>query len=349
MQHLQKMKLLLVDDNATNIELMEQLLAESGYTSVLSTKDPTGVAHLCEAWQPDLVLLDLHMPVVSGFDVMAEIRHLMDEPESLPVLVLTADSTPEARHRALALGARDFVTKPIDSRELLLRTNNVLQTRFLQLQLQEHNASLEAAVRQRTHDLEQARLQSLTLLAAVGEFHDDETYEHTQRVGRLAARVASSLCLPAAIVEDIRLAAPLHDIGKIGVTRQILRKPAPLSEEERSTMKRHTVVGAQILAMGKAPLFDVAATIARSHHERWNGEGYPDRLAGDQIPLAGRITAVADVFDALTHTRPYKPAWDVDRALEFIRSEAGQHFDPKVAEAFLAIQAADRSPITTES
>jgi putative two-component system response regulator len=333
----ESMKVLVVDDNAANVALMEQLLGEGGYRNVLSTQDSEGAADLCRAWQPDLVLLDLHMPRVDGYEVMDQIQDLMEEPESLPVVVLTADVTSEARRRALAMGARDFVTKPIDGRELLLRTRNMLHTRQLQLELQMHNASLEASVRQRTLDLEAARLESLTVLAAVGEFHDDDTYRHTQRVGSLAASLGRQLDMSETACADLRSAAPLHDLGKVGVPREILRKPGPLSDTEREVMMRHPAIGAQILASASSPVLRLAAVIAHSHHERWDGSGYPDGLSGSDIPLAGRITAVADVFDALTHDRPYKSAWEIAAAIDLVADESGQQFDPEVAAAFAAL------------
>jgi putative two-component system response regulator len=343
------MKVLIVDDNAANLDLIEQLLHGDGYVSVLSTREPEGVADICTAWQPDLVLLDLHMPGLDGFGVMAQIRALMEGPENLPVVVLTADATPEARHQALAMGARDFVTKPIDGRELLLRTRNVLHTRELQLQLQLHNASLEESVRQRTLDLETARLESLTLLAAVGEFHDDDTYRHTQRVGSLAASLGRALGRTETECADIRAAAPLHDLGKVGVPREILRKPGPLDEAEREVMMRHAAIGAQILAPSTSPVLRLASVIARSHHERWNGTGYPDGLGGTEIPMAARITAVADVFDALTHDRPYKAAWEIAVAVELIAEESGGQFDPDVASAFAALDPVVQLAVVLES
>jgi len=334
------MRLLVVDDNPSNVELMEQLLGQAGYTRVLSTTDPSGVAHLCEAWKPDLVLLDLHMPPLTGFEVMTEIQDLMEEPENLPVLVLTADGTIEARHRALAMGARDFITKPLDAGELLLRTHNLLHMRYLQLRFQQQNASLDQAVSDRTRELDEARIESLTLLAAVGEFHDDDTHLHTQRLGFSAARIAQALGLTSMLVANIRSAAPLHDIGKIAVPRQILRKPGALTDEERELMMRHAEIGAQILSSAVSPVLRLAAEIARSHHENWDGSGYPDGLSGEQIPLAGRITAVADVFDALTHSRPYKVAWELDKAVELIGSEIGHKFDARVVSAFTTLNPA---------
>jgi putative two-component system response regulator len=333
------MRVLIIDDNAANVDLVKQVLERAGYTDILTSGDPEGAAHLVVASRPDVILLDLHMPKVSGYEVMSEIRQLMQEPENLPVLVLTADATPEARHRALSMGARDFISKPIDHSELLLRTHNVLQTRSLQLELQDQNASLDRTVRERTLEVETSRLESLTILAAVGEYHDDETHEHTQRVGRSAASIAQALALPAGFVSDLRDAAPLHDIGKLGVSREILRKPGPLTDEERKTMMRHAEIGAQILASAQSPALQLAAEIARTHHEHWDGAGYPAGMAGEEIPLAGRITAVADVFDALTHRRPYKPAWELKRALALLNEEAGRHFDPRVVEAFRSLDA----------
>jgi putative two-component system response regulator len=335
------MRVLVVDDNDANVELIEGLLDQAGYRTVLSTSHPERVLGLCKAWKPDLLLLDLHMPRLSGFDVMSAIRALMEEPENLPVLVLTADVTLEVRHRALAMGARDFLTKPLDGRELLLRTHNVLQTRYLQLQLQQQNVLLDRTVNERTRELDDARLESLSVLAAVGEFHDDDTHEHTQRVGVIAACIAQALELPDALVADIRAAAPLHDIGKIAVSRRILRKPGALTDEERRIMMRHAEVGAQILSAAVSPVLGLAREIALSHHENWDGSGYPAGRSRERIPLAGRITAVADVFDALTHDRPYKAAWGLDRALELITDESGHKFDARVVDAFRALEQAN--------
>jgi len=332
-----EMRLLIVDDNATNVALLEQLLERAGYLHTNSTESPTEVPELCASWRPDLLLLDLHMPGQSGYEVMDSIREQMAEPESLPVLVLTADLGLDARRRALAMGARDFISKPIDHAEFLLRVHNVLQTRHLQKQLQHQNAILDEAVRKRTAELEQARLETLTALAYVAEFHDYNTHDHTKRVGRLAAMIATALGCPESFVSHIRDAAPLHDIGKIAISRHILLKPGKLSSGERLNMMRHVEVGEQILSEARSPTLVLAREIAASHHERWDGQGYLAGLAGEDIPLGGRITALADVFDALTHERPYKEAWDLDRALAEIISQAGAQFDPRLVSTFEAL------------
>jgi putative two-component system response regulator len=337
MSRLTDMRLLIVDDNAANVALLEQLLERAGYVNVRSTQDPRSVRALCTSFRPDLLLLDLHMPGQSGYEVMEEIGELMREPESLPVLVLTAEVGVEARHRALEVGARDFISKPIDHRELLLRVGNVLQTRHLQKELQQQNTVLDEQVRERTFELEQARLETLSALALVAEFHDYNTHEHTQRVGRLAALIADALDCPQGFVSTIRDAAPLHDIGKIAISRHILLKPGKLSQGERLNMMRHVEVGQQILSGAQSPTLVLAREIAGTHHERWDGDGYLAGLAGEDIPLSGRITAIADVFDALTHERPYKEAWELDRALAEIDGQAGAQFDPVAVAAFATI------------
>jgi putative two-component system response regulator len=331
------MRLLIVDDNRPNVTLLEQMLSRAGYRELLSTREPEQVDSLCREWKPDLVLLDLHMPGRSGYEVLEAISDLTAEPHSLPVLVLTADITREARHRALIMGARDFINKPIDQTELLLRVGNLLRARQLQLTLEDRNLFLDEAVRARTFELEQARLESLAVLATMAEYHDYSTFSHTQRVGRTAAMIAQALDLPEPYVATLRDAAPLHDVGKIGVSDLVLQKPGRLKLAERREMMEHVEIGARILEPARSPVLRAAAEIARSHHERWDGQGYLLGLKGGDIPLSGRITAVADVFDALTHVRPYKSAWSIERARDEIKRQAGSQFDARVVSAFLQI------------
>jgi putative two-component system response regulator len=337
------MRVLIVDDNPADVAKVEQVLAEAGYTDVISTLDPTAVPAICLTGKPDLVLLDLHMPGRSGFDVMTEIRELLEPPQRLPVLVITADASREARHRALSLGARDFITKPIDPTELRLRVRNLLLYRQLRHQLENRNLLLDEAVRIRTIQLEQARVDSLVILATMAEYHDYETANHTHRVGETAGLIARSLGLPDEFVSTIQDAAQLHDVGKVGVSDLVLLKPGRLTPDERSTMMRHVKIGAEILGQADSPVLRTAAEIARTHHERWDGEGYLAGLSGDEIPLSGRITAVADVFDALTHERPYKSAWEPERAIAEISGQAGRQFDPRVVAAFTALEPSERA------
>src|SRR5205085_1204241 len=251
-----------------------------------------------------------------------------------PVIVLSADITHDSKRLALEAGAIDFVSKPFVRGEVLLRVRNLLHTRQLQLQLARRRDELEDMVRERTEDLEAARREVLDRLARAAEHRDDDTHEHAMRIGSISEALARELHLDLTTVEDIRRAAPLHDIGKIAVPDRILSKPGKLDTAELREMRRHPDIGAMILSGGRASVLRMAEEIARTHHERWDGNGYPFGLSGDQIPLAGRVVAVADVFDALTHRRPYKDPWPVDRSAEEIRAQRGRHFDPDVVDAF---------------
>jgi putative two-component system response regulator len=331
-------RILIIDDQASNLSLLEDVLHQAGFPHLLTETDSSkAVAHLL-AFQPDLVMLDLLMPNLDGFMVMEMLRPYIPATAFLPIVVLTADITRAAKRRALANGARDFLTKPIDTVEVILRIQNLLETRFLHLALERHNQRLQEEVRARTIELEESRIEMLQRLARAVEYRDDETGEHTHRVGETAVRIARYLGLSEADIELLRLAAPLHDLGKIGISDMVLRKNGPLSNEEYQRMRTHTNIGGELLANGHSRLIQMAEQIALTHHERWDGTGYPLGLRGDQIPLVGRIVAVADVFDALTHYRPYKHAWTVPDAINEIRDQAGKQFDPQVVEAFLQIE-----------
>jgi putative two-component system response regulator len=258
------------------------------------------------------------------------------------VIVLTGDTTRETRRRALAAGARDFITKPFDSEEVCLRVANHLAMRHIELKLKSHGDELERRVQERTGELEQARLEVVDRLAMAAEFRDDDTHQHAQRIGNTAALLAAALDPPN--VELMRRAAPLHDIGKIAIPDAILLKPGRLTDAEFVAIKSHTVIGGKILSGGKSQLLRKAEEIALAHHERWDGRGYPAGLAAEQIPPSGRLVAVADVFDALTHERPYKQAWSVERAVEEISQRAGYDFDPAVVAVF---QTLDHVQLTT--
>jgi putative two-component system response regulator len=333
--------ILIVDDQRPNVRLLERILEQAGYTTTRGTTDPREVVELFDEFQPDLVLLDLHMHHMDGYAVMEALKTRIPVSAYFPILVVTADITPEAKRRALSAGARDFLSKPFDTTEVLLRIKNLLETRFLHLQLQNQNQALEAKVRERTRELEQTQIEILQRLAHAAEFRDDDTGQHTQRVGQLAARLAQDLGLPEQQVELIRLAAPLHDLGKIGIPDQLLLKPGRFTPNEYEQMKLHTAIGARILSGGRYALLRVAEEIAYTHHERWDGSGYPLGLAGDAIPLIGRIVAVADTFDALTHARPYKAAWSIAEALAEIARQSGEKFDPCVVAALVHLYEQD--------
>lgn len=330
-------RILVVDDTEANLLLLEAILEDLGYTEVVTMSDPHRAVATCTAYDPDLLLLDLHMPGMSGLDVIAAVRERKSE-TYLPILMLTADISSEAKVRALSTGANDFLTKPFDRTEVELRIRNLLQIRHLHISLQNQNAQLELKVAKRTEQLNAIKIELLERLAMAAEFRDDQTGQHTQRVGRTCALIAAALSLPPQEIEFIRRAAPLHDVGKIGIPDAILLKAGPLSPAERELMKRHTSIGARLLSESNSETLRLAEQIAATHHERWDGTGYGTKLTGDAIPLPGRILAVADVFDALTHERPYKAAWSIEDSVEEIREQRGRQFDPAVVDAFLDIQ-----------
>jgi response regulator RpfG family c-di-GMP phosphodiesterase len=326
-------RILIVDDDPRIVGLLETLLADAGYSDVISTTCSREVLASWAGWRPDAVLLDVHMPEPDGLAILRELkRHEHGEVDAVPVIMLTGDETGHTRRAALALGATDFVTKPFDATEVRLRLRNALTIR-------NHHLQLEQRVRLRTGELEVARLELLHRLALTAEFRDDETHQHTQRVGRTADFLAEILSPDDADV--IRLAAPLHDIGKVGIPDAILLKPGKLTAAEFERMKQHTHIGKLILQESASPVLRAAEQIAFSHHERWDGRGYPLGQAREEIPLSGRITAVADVFDALTHERPYKPAAPLERAVDEILVSAGTQFDPRVVEAFAGLAHAE--------
>lgn len=328
-------RILIVDDQDANIKLLRGILKRVGANSNLrSTTDPLKVVPYFAEFEPDLIILDLHMPGMDGFAVMEELRPLIPAGTYFPILVITADVTPEAKQRALLGGAKDFLTKPFDATEVVLRIRNLLETRNLHLALQDQNHVLEARVRARTRDLEEAQIEILQRLAAAAEYRDDLTGKHTQRVGEGSGRLARALGLPNDESELIRLAAPLHDVGKIGIPDHILLKPGGLTPEEFEVMKTHTTIGARILSGSKFPLLKLAEEIALTHHEHWDGTGYPSRLKGDTIPLVGRIVSVADAYDAFTSDRPYRKALAPEEAWEILWDGAGTQWDETVLEAF---------------
>lgn len=330
-------RILIVDDEEANISLMRRILRRAGFTNLQSTTDARAVPALVEQVCPDLVLMDLWMPYLNGFEILEQLRPRLEEATYLPILVVSADITAEAKTRALSQGAKDFLHKPFDLVEVLLRIRNLLETRHLYLELQRQNEVLEERVKERTRELEEAQIEVIDRLARAAEYRDHTTGQHTRRVGELSALLASILGLPQEDVELIRKAAPLHDVGKISLSDAILLKPGRLSPAEIELNRSHTTLGAELLSGGHFPLLKMAEEIALTHHERWDGQGYPCGLAGEEIPLSGRIVAVADVFDALVHERPYKRAWTAQEAVTEIAEQSGKQFDPMVVRALLSL------------
>jgi putative two-component system response regulator len=334
---LQESRILIIDDESANIGLLRRVLERAGFTNLQSTMDAREVPALVKASAPDLILLDLWMPHMNGFEVLEQLRPEIGDTTYLPILVVSADITAEAKTRALSRGAKDFLNKPFDLVEVMLRIRNLLETRHLYLELQRQNEVLEARVRERTRELEEAQIEVIDRLARAAEYRDHTTGQHTRRVGELSALLATMLQLPCEEVELIRRAAPLHDVGKISLSDAILLKPGRLSPAEIELNRSHTTLGADLLSGGHFPLLQMAEEIALTHHERWDGAGYPRGLVGTEIPLSGRIVAVADVFDALVHERPYKRAWTAEEAVTEIAEQSGKQFDPDVVRALISL------------
>jgi putative two-component system response regulator len=334
----QTARILIVDDEPSNVLLLEDLLEDWGYSQVKSTTDPYQALPLYQEFLPHIILLDLMMPGLDGFAVMQQLQGAVeDQPTGQigpTVVVLTADVTPQTRRKALASGAHDFLTKPFDAIELSLRLSHLLEINFLHNQLRDQNQLLEERVAQRTQQLKESEHETVVCLSVAGEYRDDDIGRHTHRVAATAAVLARHSGLLNGRVDTIQQAALLHDVGKIGIPDNILLKPGRLTSEEFNIIKTHSQIGYKILSGHHTPLLQLAASIALSHHERWDGTGYPQGLSGDNIPVEGRIVAIADVFDALTHERPYKEAWPIDKAVAEIQAQAGRQFDPDLVQVF---------------
>jgi putative two-component system response regulator len=329
-------RILIVDDEPANLKLLDKMLRAEGYRNLVLIQDPRQVMESYRAGPVDLILLDINMPHLDGFAVLAQLQAL-DDPLLPPVIILTAQHGRDVLLRALNGGARDFIGKPFDRLELLARVRNLLDVHLAQRLLHAQKDVLEAEVRARTHELHRTRLQVVQRLGRAAEYRDNETGYHIMRVSHVAALLAGAAGWDAGQCDLMLNASPMHDIGKIGIPDHILLKPGRLEAEEMAVMKTHTTIGAEILGDGDSDLLRLAREIALTHHEKWDGSGYPHGLAGGAIPLSGRIVAVADVFDALTSERPYKRAWSVEDAVAFMREQAGTHFDPDLVRHFLEL------------
>ncbi len=339
-------RVLVVDDEEANRDLLEALLESLGHEPELAKDGLEALAKI--KLDIDLVLLDVMMPGMDGFEVARRIRQ---DPEvgDVPIVMATALTSKEDRLRSVEAGANDFITKPIDKTELRVRTASLLKMKESQDLIKRHKKELEDTVQKRTAALRQAladmaeaqrrtqeaHLDTLQRLVIAAEYKDEDTAVHLQRMSRYAALLAQRLNLPPGEVELIRLASPMHDVGKIGIPEVILLKPGKFTEEEFERMKQHTHIGSRILNGSPSELLKAGEIIALTHHEKWDGTGYPNGLAGEAIPLWGRISTVADVFDALTSERPYKKAFSNEQAVKILQEGRAKHFDPALLDLFL--------------
>lgn len=327
-------RIMIVDDEPANLKLLSKMLEGQGYQQLVAFLDPREALADYQITRPDLILLDINMPHLDGYQVIERLQALND-PRLPPIVILTAQHGRDQLLRALTAGARDFITKPFDRIELLMRVRNLLDAQLGQRMLHDQKDTLEEMVQQRTRELHDTRLQVIRRLGRAAEFRDNETGYHIIRMSRTSALLAGLLGWNGVDCELMLHASPMHDIGKIGIPDRILLKPGKFEPHEWDIMKTHATIGADLLAGDGSALLSLAREIALTHHEKWDGSGYPHGLAGAAIPQSGRIAAVADAFDALTSARPYKQAWSVESALAFLNDNAGSHFDPEVVAAFM--------------
>ncbi len=338
-----KPKILVVDDEVRNLRLMEAMLMPLGYEVILAGDGEEALEKVREI-PPDVILLDVMMPRMDGFEVA---RRLKEDEETtiIPIVMVTALREVSDRVKALEVGADDFLSKPVERTELRARVQSLVKVKAYNDHMRDYQKELEAEVARRTEQLRQAfekikaaSLETIFRLSRAAEYKDEDTGAHIQRMSHYAATVARKMGLDESTVETILYASPMHDVGKIGIPDHILLKPGKLNLDDWEIMKQHTIIGGKILEGSEAGFIELAEVIALTHHEKWDGSGYPEELKGSEIPLAGRIVALADVFDALTSKRPYRRLpFSVEESFDIIKEGQGSHFDPEVMDAFFAV------------
>ena len=336
-------RILIVDDEDYNRKLISGILTRQNY-SIAEASNGEEALKQVEKFSPDLLLLDIKMPGMSGFDVAKRLK-ANDDFALIPIVMVTALSTLGHKAQALELGVDDFLTKPINVAELIARVRSLLKVRAYYKHMKNYQMELEIEVEKRTEQLRRsmekikaASLDTINRLSMAAEYKDEDTGAHIQRMSNYAAAVARRIGLKDQSVQAILYAAPMHDLGKIGIPDRILLKPGKLEPDEWKIMKQHTTIGAQILNESSSAFIRLGKVIALTHHEKWDGTGYPYGLKGKEIPLTGRIVAIADVFDALISKRPYKEPFSLEKSFAILEENSGAHFDPEVVRAFFTVK-----------
>lgn len=335
MRDLGSCRVLLVDDTKTNIDILVQTLKDDFKLGV-ALNGRKALDYISRN-PVDLILLDVLMPEMDGYDVCCKLKE-NPATRDIPIIFITAMDSPEHKTRGFEMGAVDYITKPFDVTEVKARVKTHLTLITAQAELRDQNRILERKVKERTRELEETQLEIINRLGLASEYRDECTGHHVQRMSEYCRLLGKAAGMPEEEYELLALASTMHDAGKIGIADNILLKPGALNDEEWAEMKRHSIIGGELLSGGRSKLMQLAETIARTHHERWDGSGYFEGLKGESIPLVGRIVCICDVFDALVSERPYKKAWTVSEAIEEIRNWSGTHFDPRLAEMFISLK-----------
>lgn len=323
----------IIDDNKINLDIIRAILSSDKAYIIDCFLDPIEALNACKETQYDIIIVDYQMPKMTGTDFIEDIK-VYESYKLVPKIMVTADKERNVRISAIQAGATEFLNKPIDPIEIQIRVKNLLELREAQVKLSKRAVFLSKQVDDANRRLLAAQEEMIFRLANAIEMRDDDTGEHISRVASISRFIAEGLNLSEQVCQIIQIAAPIHDIGKIGIPDAILKKPSSLTKDEWSVMKEHTRIGGRLLSHGDSDLLKVARDIAMYHHEKWDGNGYNLGLAGEEIPLSARIVAIADVFDALCSQRPYKKAWPLNKAYSEIEKQSGIHFDPKCVEAF---------------
>ena len=327
-------QVLIVDDTEINLILFGALVKKLDDCQPHTFADPRQALAWVADNVPDLIIVDYMMPELDGIEFIRLVREMPGR-KLVPILMITANDQKPIRYRALDVGANDFLTKPIDKVEFLARARNMLSLNQARKHMADHASWLAGEVRKATQEIVQRERETVFRLAKAAEYRDPETGAHILRMANYSMLIAREMGLSEEDQHLILEAAPMHDIGKVGIPDNILLKPGRLTPEEFEVMKQHAVFGYELLKGSSSQLLQAAAEIARGHHEKFDGSGYPQGIRGEAIPIFSRIVAVADVFDALTSERPYKKAWEVEAAVDFLNAGAGSHFDPACVKAFL--------------
>ena len=335
--------ILAIDDEPANLQVLEAMLMSQGYRVETALNGELGLEKADEL-SPDLILLDVMMPGLNGFEVAQRLKE-NDNTKRIPIVMITALNQVEDRVKALDAGADDFMTKPVNKVEVRARVRSLLKVKAYNDYMVNYQKELEKEVNARTEELQaaytllkDASFETIVRLSKAAEYKDDDTGAHVLRMSEYAAAVARTMGMTDGYADMLMRAAPMHDIGKIGIPDRVLLKPGKLDEEEWKIMRHHCYMGKMILSGSKSKIIQFAEDIAYTHHEKWDGSGYPRGLAGEDIPIHGRVVAIADVFDALTSKRPYKEPFSIEKSFSIIRESSGTHFDPNVVKAFFTAE-----------